>query len=89
MGTGPSRRGRLEPGETLERASRREMREELDMKMSIGGKVDERVDSYTGDGFKKLLCRSVTADMVTSPELKDVRWLGLDDVKKLENIILD
>ena len=39
-------------GETLEGTSRREMREELDMKMSIGRKADELVDSNTGDRFK-------------------------------------
>jgi len=67
--------------ETLEGTSRREMREELDMKMSTEGKADKRVDSYTGDRFKKLLCRSATADMVTSPVLKDARRFGLDDDK--------
>jgi hypothetical protein len=73
-------------GETLEGMSRREMREELYMKMSTRGKADERVDSYTSDRFKKLLCRSATTDMATSPKLKDARWFGLDHVKKLENI---
>ena len=56
------------------------------MKMSTGGEADEQVDSYTGDRFKKLLCRSVTADVATYPELKDARRFDLDHVKKLENI---
>lgn len=78
--------GRVEPGETLEGALRREMREELGVEISIVRKVDERVDAYTGDRFKNFLCRPLISDIVTSSELKDARWFGIDDVKKIENI---
>ena len=78
--------GRVEPGETLEEALKREMEEELGLEVSPIRRVDERVDSYTGDRFVNFLCSPVMAGIKISEELEDARWFSLDEVEEVEDI---
>ena len=78
--------GSVEPGETLEETLKREMKEELGLEVSPIRRVDERVDSYTGDRFVNFLCSPVMVGIKISEELEDVGWFGLDEVEEIEDI---
>ncbi len=78
--------GRVEPGETLEEALKREMGEELSLEVSPIRRVDERVDSYTGDRLVNFLCSPTMSGIEISEELKHARWFSPDEVEEIEDI---
>ncbi len=78
--------GSLKTGESLENALKREIMEETGLEVEIVRKVDERVDSYTGDWFINFLCIPSTSRIKISSELSDAKWFGHDEIKNLEDI---
>ena len=78
--------GSLKSGESLENALKREIMEETGLEVEIVRKVDERVDSYTGDWFTNFLCVPLTSRIKISSELSDARWFDHDEIKNLEDI---
>ncbi len=77
---------RVEPGETLHEALKREIDEETGLEIRIVRKVDERVDPYTGDPLTNFLCVPLTSRIETSSELMDTRWFDRNGVSGLEDI---
>ena len=80
--------GRVESGETLEKALRREVMEELGLTIRIVGKIVEQIDPYTGDRLINFLCTPLTLKTKVSSELSETRWFNLNAIRNLENIHL-
>ena len=78
--------GRVESGEALEEALRREVMEELGLAIRIVGKLVEHVDPYTGDKLTNFLCTPLTLETEVSSELSEARWFNLNEIKDLTNI---
>lgn len=78
--------GRVERGESLEEALRREMKEEIGLGIRILRSVDERVDPYTGDRLVNLLCVTSTPNFELSEELEEAGWFGPDEIEEIDDI---
>jgi 8-oxo-dGTP pyrophosphatase MutT (NUDIX family) len=78
--------GKLERGEDLEEALRREMGEELGLSIRIVRKLIEHVDPYTGDRLTNFLCVPKESKIEVSSELAEARWFDLNEVKNLSDI---
>lgn len=76
----------MKSGESLENALKREIMEETGLEVEITRKVDERVDSYTGDWFTNFLCVPLTSRIKISSELSDAKWFDRIEIKNLEDI---
>ncbi len=80
--------GRVEPGEAHEEALKRMIKEETSLEIRIVGKVDERVDSYTGEWMANFLCVPSSSNAEISDELEDARWFDPSEIGELEDIHL-
>lgn len=78
--------GRVERGEDLEEALRREMGEELGLSIRIVRKLVEHADPYTGDRLTNFLCVPQESRIEVSSELAEARWFDLNEVKNLSDI---
>ena len=78
--------GSVESGESLEDALKREVREELGLKVRIIGKLVEHVDPYTGDQLVNFICTSRTSRIEVSDELAAARWFDLHEIQGLKTI---
>lgn len=78
--------GRPEMGEGLEEALKREMKEELSLKVEIVRKIIEHIDPYTGDKLTNFLCTPLTSKIEISSELSEAKWFTLDEIKRLRKI---
>lgn len=78
--------GSVEPGESLKKALEREMREETGLRIRIARKLVEHIDPYTHDRMVNFLCIPLTLEIETSSELRDAKWFGIREIRKLENI---
>lgn len=78
--------GSVEPGESLEDALKREVREELSLKVKIIRKLVEHVDPYTGDQLVNFLCSPITSRIEVSDELAEARWFDLNEIQGLKTI---
>lgn len=79
-------KGKVEPGETVEEAALREIREETGIQGRILGKVGET--SYTYQDYRGTIDKTVHYYLVEAvdgepkpqiTEVRDVRWFSLDD----------
>jgi 8-oxo-dGTP pyrophosphatase MutT (NUDIX family) len=78
--------GSVESGESLEEALKREISEELSLRIKVVRKLVEIVDSYTKDRLANFLCRPLTSRMEISSELSEAEWFDAKAIKALENI---
>jgi len=78
--------GRVEPGEGLENALKREMIEETGLRVRVVRKLVEHNDPYTGDRLSNFLCFPLTSRIEITSELMDARWFDLSEIQRLENI---
>lgn len=78
--------GRVEPGEGLERALKREMMEETGLRIRVVRKLVEHIDPYTGERLFNFLCIPLTSGVEISSELMEARWFDLNEIHRLENI---
>lgn len=78
--------GSVEPGESLEDALKREVREELCLGVEIVKKLVEHVDPYTGDRLVNFLCATQTSKTEISDELAEVGWFNLHEIRGLKTI---
>jgi len=78
--------GSMEPGESLEEALKREIGEELGLKIKVIKKLVECVDPYTKDRLTNFLCSPLTSRIETSSELSDAEWFDAEEIQALENI---
>jgi len=78
--------GRVEAGENLEEALRREITEELSLDIKIVRKLIEHVDPYTNDKLADFLCVAEKAEFKVSSELMDAKWFSLKEIRKIQNI---
>jgi len=78
--------GRVEPGEGLESALKREMEEETGLRIRVVRKLVEHIDPYTGDRLANFLCVPSTSRVETSSELMEAKWFDLNEIERLENI---
>ena len=78
--------GRPETGESLEAALKREIMEELSLKIKIVRKLVEHDDPYTGDKLTTFLCIPLTSKIEISPELSEAKWFDLDEIQKIKKI---
>jgi len=78
--------GRVETGESLEEALKREIREELGLRIEVVGKLVEHIDPYTADTLTNFLCNPLTSDIEISSELSEAKWFNLDEIIKLREI---
>ena len=78
--------GRVETGEGLEEALKRETKEELGISIKIVRKLIEHVDPYTGDKLINYLCTSPMSEIEISSELAEAKWFNLNEIQKIENI---
>ena len=78
--------GRVESGETLEEAMRREVKEELGLRIKIVRKIIDHTDPYTGDRLTNFLCLPLTTKFKASSELAEAKWFNLHEIKDLTNI---
>ena len=76
----------MEPGESLEEALKREIGEELGLKIKVIKKLVECVDPYTKDRLTNFLCSPLTTRIETSSELSDAEWFDAEEIQALENI---
>lgn len=65
---------------------KREVREELSLKIKIRGKLVEHADPYTGDQLVNFICTSHTSRIEVSNELAEARWFNLNEIQKLKTI---
>ena len=80
--------GSVEPGEGLEKALEREMKEETGLSIKIVRKLIEHIDPYTGDKIVNFLCIPLTSRIETSSELMEAKWFNLTEIQRLKNIHL-
>lgn len=74
--------GKLEAGETLEDAARRELKEELDLELvSIGEELMVVEDKSSGFQICFVACEAQGDPKLT--EHKDLRWVSVDQFKNL------
>ena len=78
--------GKVETGETLEQALKREIKEETGLDIAVTRKLVEHVDPYTGDILSNFLCASTTTEMRIDPELKEAKWFTVTEIRKMENV---
>jgi len=78
--------GRVEPGEWLEGALKREMMEETGLRVIVVRKLVEHVDPYTGERLSNFLCFPSTSNIETSSELMDARWFDVSEIRRLDDI---
>ena len=78
--------GRVETGESLEEALKREVKEELSLRIKVVEKLVEHIDPYTGDTLTNFLCYPLTSDIEISSELSEAKWFGLDEIRRLREI---
>ena len=78
--------GRVEKGENLEEALKREMMKELSISIEKVRKLIDHIDPYTGDKITNFLCTPLTSKVEISAELEEVKWFNLKEVKKLRKI---
>jgi ADP-ribose pyrophosphatase YjhB (NUDIX family) len=78
--------GKVEPKEDLEKALKREMKEETSLNIKIVKKLTEHIDPYTGDKIINFLCAPSTSKIKTSSELMRAKWFNLREIQRLENI---
>jgi 8-oxo-dGTP pyrophosphatase MutT (NUDIX family) len=78
--------GSVESGESLEQALKREVSEELSLKIKVVRKLVEIVDSYTKDRLANFLCSPLTSRIETSSELSEAEWFDAKAIKALVNI---
>lgn len=83
--------GRVEPGETLQSAARRETREETGLKVAVGaelGVVHQRyIDSRGHERVLKIhdFTASVTGGTLTAgDDAEDARWMSLAELEAVE-----
>lgn len=76
--------GKIEEGETPEEALRRELREEMDYEVEVGGFIGEVRHQYPDFSITLLAfsCTATTADF-TMKEHADCRWCRLEEMKEL------
>lgn len=78
--------GRVEENENLEQALKREIAEELGIKVKIIKKLTEIVDPYTGDKLTSFLCLPSISVIEVSSELAEAQWFTIDEIEKTEKI---
>lgn len=78
--------GRVETGESLQEALRREIKEETGMDIEIMQKLVEHVDPYIGDKIVNFLCRSTTSETKIDSELAKAKWFKLNEITELKGI---
>jgi NADH pyrophosphatase NudC (nudix superfamily) len=78
--------GSVESGETLEEALKREISEELGLRIRIVKKLVELVDPYTKDRLVNFLCTPLASRIEISSELSEAEWFDAEEIQALENI---
>jgi len=78
--------GKVATDESLEEALKREMKEELNLRIQILQKLVEHEDPYTGDRLVGFLCTPLTSKIKISAELKEAQWFNRDELQKIEEI---
>jgi len=78
--------GRVEIGESLEEALRREVGEELGLSVEMVRKLLEHIDPYTGDKLSNFLCSAINSETRISAELKEARWFKRSEIKETKEI---
>lgn len=78
--------GKIETGETPEEALARELREELDIEISVGALVDQSVSEVAGTTIE-LSCYTAElqgAEPTASTDHDAMAWVGLHELEQLE-----
>ena len=78
--------GSVEAGESLETALKREVNEELGMRIKVIKKLVEHTDPYTKDRLVNFLCTPTASRIETSSELSETKWFDAEEIQMLENI---
>jgi len=78
--------GSVESGEGLEDALKREISEELNLRIKVVRKLVEHVDPYTNDRLVNFLCRPLKTRIKTSFELSEAAWFDSERIQALKNI---
>ena len=78
--------GRVEAGESLEKALERETKEELGLRVKIVRKLVEHTDPYTRDRLANFLCTPSTTEIEVSAELVEAKWFDVDEIQRIEKI---
>lgn len=77
--------GKIEPGETPIQALERELREELEIEVLVGSRIETTVHEYS---FGEVTLTTFYCDLqsgeVTLVEHAEVRWLPPDELEELE-----
>ena len=81
IGTWENAGGKVEPGESLEEALRREIREEAGLSVTVG---ELAYASYVSDMIILVYyCTPESNEVILSPEHSDFRWVGRLECQKL------
>lgn len=73
--------GKIEPGETPEQAIVREIREELDMEIQVGGLIDTIEYDYPKFHLSmQCFWATIVSREPVLKEAQDARWLGADEL---------
>ncbi|ASK65906.1 DNA mismatch repair protein MutT [Brachybacterium avium] len=78
--------GKVEPGETPEEALKRELREELDIDVSVGRFVDKSISDVAGVVIE-LSCYTATlvdTEPTSSTDHDAMAWIDLNDLDQFE-----
>lgn len=78
--------GSVEEGETVEDALKREVEEELGVKVRMVRKLTEHADPYTGDRLVNILCIPLTSRIKASAELSETRWFNAKEIRHLSQV---
>jgi ADP-ribose pyrophosphatase YjhB (NUDIX family) len=78
--------GKVQAGETLEQALKREIKEETGLDMVVTEKLVEHIDPYTGDKLFNFLCAPTTTEMRIDPELEQAHWFSATEIRRIENM---
>jgi ADP-ribose pyrophosphatase YjhB (NUDIX family) len=80
--------GKVEVGETLEQALKREVKEETGLDIIVAEKLAEQIDAYTGDQLSNFLCAPTTTEMRINSELEEAKWFTMTEIRKMVNVHL-
>ena len=78
--------GSVEHGETLDEAVKREVNEEIGLRIRTVRKLTEIVDPYTKAKLVNFLCIALASRIKMSCELKEAKWFEADEISSLTNI---
>jgi 8-oxo-dGTP diphosphatase len=77
--------GKIEQGETPEQCLKRELKEELEIEVTVGNYIEESIYRYDFGTVRLLFYRVYwNGKSIVSKDHQEVRWVSLDDLREMD-----